>query len=115
MKYALLIHDDESFHSFSEAQQAEVINAHQAYVKALSEAGVMLGGEPLAPSAGAVSVHADGTVHDGPFIDSKEQLGGFYLIDVPSRDDAVKWAQRLPQCAPNSGGVEVRPVPDYGG
>lgn len=113
MKYALLIHDDESFHSYSDAQRADVIGAHQAYVQALVEAGVMVGGEPLAPSGEAVAVHADGTVHDGPYVDSKEQLGGFYLIDVADRDEAVKWARRLPQASPQGGAVEVRPVPDY--
>ena len=113
MKYALLIHDDESFHSFTDTQRADLIGAHQAYVQALVEAGVMVGGEPLGPSADAVAVRADGTVHDGPYIDSKEQLGGFYLIDVANRDEAVKWARRLPQATPDGGGVEVRPVPDY--
>ncbi|MEM9057451.1 MAG: YciI family protein [Pseudomonadota bacterium] len=115
MKFALLIHDDESWHGFSEQQQADLLNAHGAYVQALTEAGVMVGGEPLAHSREAVSVHGDGTVHDGPFIDSKEQLGGFYLIDVADRDEAVKWARRLPQCPPDGGAVEVRPVPDFGG
>lgn len=115
MKYALLIHDDESFHHFSDEQRGEVLNAHQAYVQALTAAGVMVGGEPLAPSADAISVRADGTVHDGPFVDSKEQLGGFYLVDVADRDEAIKWAKRLPQCSPEGGAVEVRPVPDYAG
>ncbi|MEM6639091.1 MAG: YciI family protein [Pseudomonadota bacterium] len=113
MKYALLIHDDETFQRMAPAQQAEVIGAHQIYVDALTKAGVLIGGEPLGPSADALSVHPDGTVHDGPFADSLEQLGGFYLIEVASREDAIEWARRLPQCAPNGGAVEIRAVPDY--
>jgi len=113
MKFALLINDDETFHSYSDAQKGEVVMAHKAYVEALGKAGVIVGGEPLAPSGDAVTIRPDGTVQDGPFADSKEQLGGFYLIDVKSKDEAIEWARRLPQCAPNGGGVEVRPVPDY--
>lgn len=71
----------------------------------------MLGGEPLEQSDKGTCVRVrDGKrlVEDGPFIDSKEQLGGFYLIDVPNLDEAIKWAEQCP--AAKTGVVEVRPL-----
>ncbi len=113
MQFALLIHDDETFHSFDEAQIGEVMMAHKAFTDALNEAGVYVGGEPLTHSSEAVTVLADGTVQDGPIADSKEQLGGFYLIDVADRDAAIGWAKRLPHASASGGGVEVRAIPNY--
>ena len=81
-----------------------------AYGEAMGAAGVMAGGAGLQPPSTATSVRLSSpkhTIQDGPFIDSKEQLGGFYLIDVPDLDAALKWASR----APTPGGVvEVRPL-----
>lgn len=113
MKFALLLFDDESFHTLSEAETNEIMQAHQAFGEALAESGAMVGGEPLGPAAQAATLFADGRVQDGPFADSKEQLGGFYLIDVESIEDALKWAAKIPH-ASGSGAVEVRAVPDYG-
>jgi hypothetical protein len=85
--------------------------AYAAYAGALEEAGVHRGGECLHPTHTATTVRLEnGTpqVQDGPFPDTKEQLGGFFLIDVPDLDAALSWAARCPaasRCA-----VEVRPV-----
>ncbi|WP_306118423.1 MULTISPECIES: YciI family protein [unclassified Roseitalea] len=82
-----------------------------AYTKALVEAGILVGGEALHPSATATTLRVrDGSrdVQDGPYADTKEQLGGFYVIDVPDLDTALEWAARNPAAA--SGAVEVRPV-----
>ena len=85
--------------------------AYQAYSQALVEAGVACGGTGLQPVKTATSVRIRGSerrVQDGPFVDTKEQLGGFFLIDVPDLDTALQWAARCPSAA--TGGVEVRPV-----
>lgn len=68
-------------------------------------------GQALQPSSTATSLRIRGgkrQVQDGPFADSKEQLGGFFIIDVPDLDAALEWAARCPSAS--TGGVEVRPV-----
>lgn len=82
-----------------------------AYIKALTDAGVMRGGNALQPTHTATTVRLrDGKrqVQDGPFAESKEQLGGYFIIDVPNLDVALEWAARNPAAA--KGAVEVRPV-----
>lgn len=81
------------------------------YSRALAEAGVIAGGAGLMPPATATTLRLrDGQRHvqDGPYADTKEQLGGFYLIDVPDLDTALDWAARCP-AAPH-GAIEVRPL-----
>ncbi|XBQ16915.1 MAG: YciI family protein [Oceanicaulis sp.] len=113
MKYVLLLHDVEArWLVMSEAEQGEVFARHMAYTDALVKAGAMVAGEPLEPAASAKIVR-DGKVQDGPFADSKEQLGGFYVIEAASEAEAIDWAKRCPSLP--GGAVEVRPVPDYGG
>jgi len=87
--------------------------AYRAYTKALRDAGVMVGGAGLEPpqTGTTVRVH-DGKrrVQDGPFADTKEQLGGFVVIDVPDLDRALEWAARCPSAS--TGAAEVRqPLP----
>jgi hypothetical protein len=82
-----------------------------AYSRALAEAGVAVGGAGLQPPRAATVVKVrDGRrqVQDGPFADTKEQLGGFFLIEVPTLDAALEWAARCP--AATTGTVEVRPA-----
>ena len=82
-----------------------------AYTKALIEAGVLVGGEALHPSSTATTLRVTGgarDIHDGPYADTKEQFGGFYVIDVPDLDAALAWAARNPAAA--DGAVEVRPI-----
>lgn len=84
-----------------------------AYTKALLDAGVMVGGGALKPSHTATTLRvADGRrdLHDGPYAETKEQLGGFYIIEVPDLDAALEWAARNP--AASTGAVEVRPLMD---
>ncbi len=112
MKYALLIYGDEQiWANIDEAGMREVYAAHEAYGTALTEAGVLRGGSELAPSHTASSLRfANGkaTLHDGPFAEAREQLGGFYLIEVDTLDEAIAWARRMP--AMHEGTVEVRPL-----
>lgn len=86
-----------------------------AYTRALIDAGVFVGGQALHPPHMATTLRiADGTreIHDGPYADTKEQFGGFYVIDVPDLDEALKWAARNPAAA--RGAVEVRPIVSSG-
>ncbi len=87
------------------------MEAWSAYTRAMMEAGVMLGGNALKPGFSGTTVRLrDGrrAVHDGPYAESKEELGGYYIIDVPHLDAALQWAVRNPAAA--SGAVEVRPI-----
>lgn len=91
--------------------QAADMAAWGAYTQAMIEAGVMRGGNALKPGFAATTVRVrDGQsdVHDGPYSESKEELGGYYVIEVADLDEALKWAARNP--AAGYGAVEVRPV-----
>lgn len=80
------------------------------YMKAMQDSGIVVSGAGLEPPGQAVTIRPSATGHhvqDGPFADTKEQLAGFFIIDVPDMDTALKWAARYP--APANGGVEVRP------
>lgn len=112
MKYVLLLHDDEAaWTSLSEAEQGAVFEDHMAFTEALTAAAALISGEPLDPAVSG-KVLRRGAVQDGPYADTKEQLGGFYVIEAVDIDAAVEWARRCPTSP--SGAVEVRPVPDYG-
>jgi hypothetical protein len=113
MQYLLNIFVDEKrYESLPPAQREAASAAYVAYTKALKEAGVWVGGERLRPVSDStqVRVSADGTtsVLDGPYADTKEQLGGFYIVDVPDLDAAISWAARCPGAT--FGTMEVRPI-----
>lgn len=112
MQFAILIYGAESAWEAltPEVRDAEMA-AYFAYSQELVAAGAMRGGEELQPVASARSVRVrDGKAHvlDGPYVDTKEQFGGFFLIDAPSLDEAVAWAAKCPGA--RHGGVEVRPI-----
>lgn len=111
MKYALLLYGDESvWASMSEDEMRRVYAEHEAYSQSMTDAGVLRGGAELAPSDSATSVRfANGKTNlkDGPFAETREQLGGFYLIEVDDLDQALTWAKRMPGMT--EGYVEVRP------
>jgi hypothetical protein len=109
-QYMLLIYTPAEGGLSPEEAQAELPRWAQ-YTQDLQDAGVMVAGDALQPVETATSVRIqDGetVVTDGPFADTKEVLGGYYIIDVPNLDEALKWAARIPS-APR-GPVEVRPV-----
>lgn len=116
MEYLLALYEDENnFTNMNDAERGKLMAAYQMYTEALKEAGAMVGGEPLEPSANGAILRVrndEMAVQDGPFADAKEQLGGFYLIDVPDLDAALSWAAKCP-CA-QTGTVEVRPVWNIG-
>jgi hypothetical protein len=112
MEYVLLIYGDErAAESMPREQMTEVINAYMAYTQALRDAKVMVASNRLKPTSAATTVRTTNgqtKVLDGPFAETKEQLGGYYLIDVPDLDAALSWAKRCP--AVRYGTVEVRPI-----
>ena len=112
MKYMLLIYRDEAaIEATSKAEGAQIMAAYVAYTEALKKAGALAGGDRLQSSTAASTVRvANGKtqVLDGPYAETKEQLGGFYLIDVPDLDAALAWAARCPGAG--HGTVEVRPL-----
>jgi hypothetical protein len=112
MQYLLMVYVNEaSWPKMSKAEQEQGMAAYGAYTEALNKAGVLKGSNRLQPVSTATTVRlANGKpqVLDGPYIDSKEQVGGYYLIDVPDLDAAISWASRCPGAS--HGVVEVRPV-----
>jgi hypothetical protein len=113
MEYMLMLHVDEAgWPKLTKAQQEQGMAAYKAYTEALAKAGVLKGNNRLASSATATTVRiANGKaqVLDGPYSESKEQIGGYYLIDVPDLETAISWAQKCPGAS--HGVVEIRAVP----
>jgi hypothetical protein len=112
MQYILMIYGNEAaMQSASQEAVEQMHAAYGAYTGALQEAGVIRGGERLRPSSAASTVRVSGgktQVLDGPYAETKEQLGGYYLIEVPDLDAALSWAARCPGAA--HGAIEVRPI-----
>jgi len=112
MQFALLIYESpEAFAARKSDGTDPYIGAWRAYHKSLVESGTYLAGDPLeVPETGTTVRLKEGKrrVQDGPFADTKEQLGGFIILDLPSIDAALDWAARCP--AASAGVVEVRPL-----
>lgn len=112
MQYMLMIHVDEAVLQASSKEEASRrLAAYGAFTEALVKAGAMGGGNRLRPTSTATTVRVtDGRteVLNGPYAETKEQLGGYFLIEAPDLDAAIAWAARCP--AASLGAVEVRPV-----
>jgi hypothetical protein len=112
MQYLLMLYTKESdWAALTPEQQQERRGPYMAYMEALKKAGAFLGSNRLQPTAKGSTVRiANGKtqVLDGPYADTKEQCGGYVLIDVPDMDSALSWAARCPTAT--HGTVEVRPV-----
>lgn len=111
MKYTLFLYNDESYYSSIKPEMMQQVQAaFEAYTKSLVDAGVFVAADWLKPSfAGTTITLRDGArrVQDGPYADTKEQLGGFYIIDVSDLDAALAWAEKCP--AAHQGIIEIRP------
>src|SRR6476660_1890211 len=112
MQYLLLLYANEGgWSKLTKAEQEQGMAAYSAYTQALKKEGVLQGSNRLQPISAATTVKmVDGKsqVLDGPYAESKEQLGGYYLIDVPDLDAALSWAARCPGAS--HGTIEVRPL-----
>jgi hypothetical protein len=112
MKYLLSIYASEAEEDKMSAEDTgKLMQAYGAYTEALVKAGVMQGAERLRPSTDATSVRVRGgktDVLNGPYAETREQLGGYYVIDVADLDAALAWAARCPTSS--YGTIEVRPI-----
>lgn len=112
MEYLMMFYETQEDFARRESPQAQAqFGSWLAYLGAMREAGVMKGGNGLQAPLSATSLRVRGDkrqVQDGPFVDTKEQLGGYVLIEVADLDNALEWAARAPCAA--SGGVELRPL-----
>jgi hypothetical protein len=112
MQYMLLIYRDEAaIGRAGPEQMSEMMGAFMAYSTALRESGAFVAGDRLDLASNATTLRVtDGKtqVLDGPYAETKEQLGGFYIIDVPDLDAALAWAGRCPGA--RIGTMEVRPI-----
>jgi hypothetical protein len=112
MQYLLMIYSKEgAWEKLTQAEQQQGMAAYGAFTEALKKSGALAGSNRLRPASTATTLRiVDGKsqVLDGPYADTKEQLGGYYLIDVSDLDAALAWAARCPGAS--HGVVEVRPV-----
>ena len=115
MKYLLTLYMDETRRANATPEElVEGMKRWDAYTTEAKDAGAFLGGEGLEPTATATTLElrpdGDTLVTDGPYAETKEQLGGFYLLECADLDEAIAWARKIPM---PGGKVEVRPVMDY--
>ena len=112
MQYMLLIYGDESAGAqMTEEEGAKIGQAYADYSKWLADKGWMRAGDPLRDTAHATTVrvrNGETVTTDGPFAETKEQLGGYYLIECENLDQAIEAAAKIPTAA--NGSIEVRPV-----
>jgi hypothetical protein len=112
MQYLCLIYEAESLNdSRTEAENGAVFEGYMAFSQAIQQSGNMVGGEALMPTDTATTVRVrDGEtiVCDGPFAETKEQLGGYYLLECENLDQAITLAAKIPSAA--FGTIEVRPI-----
>jgi hypothetical protein len=110
MRYLILIYENED----TAPQDPAELEKWSAYTESLKAAGVLRGGEALQPTSTATTVRrVDGKVvtSDGPFAETKEQLGGYYMVECGDLDEALKWAAEIPSVG--RGPVEVRPIMEF--
>lgn len=112
MQYLLMIYTDEAIDdAMSPEDMGTLIEGYGRFSAELEQAGKMLGGNRLRPVGTATSVQrraGEFSLTDGPFAETKEQLGGYYLIEADSLDEAVEWAKKIPSV--DHGTIEVRPI-----
>jgi hypothetical protein len=112
MQYLILIYGDESAYAGApKAAREQMHAAHMQYAKEMTEKKVMVGGSQIAPSSSATTLRLSAgkpVATDGPFTETKEQLGGYYLIECANLDEAIKWAGRCPSI--QAGTIELRPL-----
>jgi hypothetical protein len=117
MRYLLLIYTPEVDDALLPAEDMQrTTDAYNAFGREASERKVMLGGEALAPTSSATTVrvrNGETLMTDGPYAETKEALGGYYLLDVKDLDEALEFAAKIPGA--QSGAIEVRPIWEFGG
>ena len=117
MRYMLLIYSTEKAEAQASPQELQAVMAgHRAVMEGTAKAGILRGAEPLHPTSTATTVRIqDGkpVTTDGPFAETKEQLGGYYILDCKDLDEAISWAAKIPTVSKGGTGcVEIRPLMD---
>lgn len=115
MRYMLMIYGNEAaYAAMSEEEQRADYEAYNVYTQQVRDGGVLIGGEALLPTSTATTVRLrDGktlTTH-GPFAETAEQLGGYYIISCENLDQALEWAAKIPGAA--YGSIEIRPIMEF--
>jgi hypothetical protein len=112
MQYLLLIYTNEAQEqAASEAEQMEVVSGYRKVTDEMQAAGVLRAGDALQPTSTATTLrvrNGETITSDGPFAETTEQLGGYYLLECENLDEALGWAKKLPSA--KSGSIEVRPI-----
>ncbi len=115
MKYLAIIYNDESLYANASPEDiGAIFAAHGKFGEDSRSAGVFVGGEGLQGTSTATTVRVrDGErlLTDGPYAETKEQIGGYYLLECKDLDDALNWASQIPEA--KTGAIEVRPIMDY--
>jgi hypothetical protein len=115
MRYILLIYGNENPNPAPSAEEMNAeMNAYNAFTQEVSERGVMVSGDGLHPTTAATTVRVrDSKVltTDGPFAETKEQLGGFYVLQCKNLDEAIEYAAKIPGAS--RGSIEIRPIMEY--
>ncbi|HSY10817.1 MAG TPA: YciI family protein [Verrucomicrobiae bacterium] len=117
MRYMLLIYSQERAEAQLDPVESQAImKGHQAVMEGTMKAGILRAGEPLHPTSTATTVRRQNgkpVTLDGPFAETKEQLGGYYILDCKDLDEAIHWASQIPtECKGGSGCIEIRPIMD---
>ena len=117
MRYLLLIYSDEQAGmNVPQEQMDQVFQAYKSFTEEFAASGKMQGGEALQPTTTATTVRVQNgrtVTTDGPFAETKEQLGGYYIVNAEDLDEAIKWAAKIPGAM--YGCVEVRPIMEFEG
>ena len=116
MRYMFLIYSQETNEGLTPEEAASVYSGHAAVLDDAARKGILLGAERLRPTASATTIRLDGgkaLVTDGPFAETKEQFGGYYILECADLDEAMEWAKRIPTACRGRGGcIEIRPIDD---
>jgi len=115
MQYALLIYGSDPTDVPSDEAMAAEMEAYNAFTRHVAQRGALKSGEALHPSSTATTVrvrNGETLTTDGPFAETKEVLGGFYLVEAADLDEAIDYAARIPGA--QHGSIEIRPVVDFG-
>ena len=112
MQYLLLIYEEEKiWTTMPESERMQIYGEYRKYTDEIKASGHWKGGNPLQPTHTATTVRVRGgkvSTTDGPFAETREQLGGYYLVDAKDLDEAISIAERIPSA--KMGGIEVRPI-----
>ncbi len=117
MRYILLIYSSERAEAQTPPEEMQAIReGHWAVMEGTTQAGILRGAEPLHPTSTATTVRIENgqpVTTDGPFAETKEQLGGYYILECKDLDEAIFWAGKIPTgCKGGTGCVEIRPIMD---